>query len=223
MVINITSRRQLRQHIQSKATVLQQAELQERRVTLRHRIERWQDIQGSYMPSVTELRLAQDLEHPEAICLYLPSALQSPSILPCELQEKEKRLRLAQAEDTLVELKRLLRISMSLQDYKIRQIGPSQRANTRARSMITRFREKINRCADRYRAAHSALTALDPGGSWDEEFLELRQEHVRGPGRALDDQSEGRRELSWIWLVQPLSDDGASTKAELDDGECLNR
>ena len=137
MVIDIASRRQLKQRIQSKATVLQQAELQERRVTLRHRIERWQDIQASYMPSVMELRLTQDLQHPETIHLRLPSALHSRSILPYNLREKERRLRLAQAEDSLVELKRLLRISMSLQDYKIRQIGPSQKANTRARSMIT--------------------------------------------------------------------------------------
>jgi hypothetical protein len=174
------------------------------------------------MPSVMELRLAQDdLQHPEVICLYLPSVLHSWSILPFDLWEKERRLRLAQAEDSLIELKRLLRISMSLQDYKIRQIGPGQKANTRARSMITRFREKINRAADRYRGAYSALTALDPGGTWDGEFLELRQEHVRGPGRALEDQSEGRRELSWIWLVKSHSDDGASSKDELDDGECL--
>jgi len=75
-------------------------------------------------------------------------------------------MRIAQADDALAELRKLLRITMGLWSYKNTQIGPSQHASTRARSMIGRFRDKINRAADRYRAAYSALKELDPGGDW---------------------------------------------------------
>ena len=54
--------------------------------------------------------------------------------------------------------------------------------------------------ADRYRAARKALSILDPNGDWERRLLPLRPEDIRGPTRQ-DDESEGRRRLTWIWLV----------------------
>jgi len=138
---------------------------------------------------------------PESMPLKLPSTL--PASLqkscPFNLVQIELRFRLAQAEDSLSELRRLLRIRMSLWNYKSKQIGASQRAGTRARTLINRFTDKVSRCADRYRAAHDALLALDPKGEWQKCLRQLKKADVRAPGRQ-EDESEGFRELSWIWL-----------------------
>ena len=155
----------------------------------------------------------------ENILLYLPSAVGSRIPVMGGLAEKETRLRLAQADDALAELRRLLRITVGLRDYKYTQLGPSQRAGTRARSLISRFQGKIDRCAERYRAARSALLNLDANGDWSQRLFELRKEHVKGPGRGTEDESEGRRDVSWIWLMRSEAlDDGIPTEDEIGHG-----
>ena len=207
----------------NKATISENAEMQRKRNDLYHRIKKWQAIQALYMPSVSEdQRNASERHaaHPECIPLYLPSAM-SPNLRPApDLLEKEKQLWLAQLNDALVELRRLLHITLGLWEYKYTQLGPSQRANTRARSMMMRFKEKVNRVTERYRAARTALVILDPVGSWSQEFLKLKPEHVRLPGRHEDDEGEGRRELSWIWMASSTSDiNTCASEEEIGDSE----
>jgi hypothetical protein len=208
-----------------KMTPEQAVDLENKRYSLRHRIAKWQEVQSVYMPAITELRANTDTNdasahdgdessalsapRPESFQLYLPSGVPQHFWPSGSLVEKERRLRLAQADDALLELKRLLRVTLGLWHYKFTQLGPSQRANTRARSMIARYREKINRCAERYRAARCALLHLDPTGNWITRLKELRVEDVKGPRRE-DDESEGNRELSWIWFVQREAMGGSS-------------
>lgn len=203
---------------------MQVAELQEKRTILQRRITKWCQIQSFYMPGVGDLRGRYDVSegevsHPENLLLYLPSGCRAEYHLSEALVDMEKRLRLAQAEDTLAELRRLLRVKLGLWDYKFSQLGPSQRANTRARSIISRFEDKIGRCAERYRAARLALTKLDATGSWSQRFLELKPEHVKSPGRGNDDESEGRREISWIWMMKV---DGGEVNASVSEEEIGN-
>jgi hypothetical protein len=139
-------------------------------------------------------------ENPEDIPLHLPSGTPKPLWPHEDLVKKEVRLRIAQAADSLSELRRLLRITLGLWEYKYTQLGPSQRAGTRARSLISRFKDKVDKAAEKYRAARTSLLVLDPSGSWSRQFLELKSQDVKGPSRGKDDESEGRRELSWIWL-----------------------
>ena len=178
---------------------------------LYNRIQKWQTTQDFYMPAIMELRAERssetDSSHAESIALHLPSA--NPSAAG-RLVEKEKKLRLAQVDDSLRELRRLLRVTMGLWEYKYTQLGPSQRAGTRARSMISRFQVKVNRCAERYRAARSALLILDPEGTWSQKYLELKPGDVRPPGRGDHEESEGRREISWIWMVRSNDPETAS-------------
>jgi hypothetical protein len=143
---------------------------------------------------------------PEDIQLYLPSACHGLVPVPDDLLAMEKRLRIAQANDSLVELRRLLRISSGLWQFKRTQVGPSQRAATRTRSVISRFTSKISHIANQYRAARQALICLEPNGEWSNSLQELKPEHVRSPGRHEDDRSEGHREVSWIWMAQSHSE-----------------
>lgn len=219
------------------------AELEERRNVLRRRLKSWMESRNLYIPliaedfattSSTESSHAMSADHPpEAMSLGLPSTL-AESLLQnsgtFNLVEIELRFRLAQADESLSELRRLLRVTMGLTDYKSKQIGPSQRAGTRARNLINRFRDKVSRCAERYKAARNALLALDPQGKWKIRLLQLKDEDIRTPGRG-EDESEGFREVPWIWRgtrqnvpqhdssleqIRPLSDE------EFDDCEDMN-
>ena len=229
------------------ATDHEMRELITKRNVLRHRIDKWREIQIVYMPSVTK-HLAQSVspddedqlfECPEAIPLCLPSTL-SPDVIstiPPKFIEIEKCLRVSQADDSLNDLRRFLRITMGLWDYKHTQIGSSQRHGTRMYTSIGTYREKVNRCASRYRAARNALSVLDPGGTWTTHLQELKSTDIQPPMRDMEkipkpkgargkhdttrrdpETSEGRRALSWIWLAaQP---DGAeSAQPEIDESE----
>lgn len=190
------------------------ATLEEQRNVLRRRLNNWMEARNLYIPLISEDHAtisSTDSSHPDTTSDgHLPETmpLNLPSALPASLQQScpfklaqiELRFRLAQAEDALTELRRLLRITMGLRDYKAKQIGPSQRAGTRARNLINRFQDKVFRCVKRYRVAHNALLALDPMGEWQTRLQQLKDEDIRAPGRG-DNESEGNRQLSWIWLV----------------------
>jgi hypothetical protein len=99
------------QGIRGKKTTPQLAGLQERRNALLSRIQRWQGIQSLYMPAVMEA--TEDvgdhcIAQPETIPLHLPSGMPQTLGSIDGLADKERRLRLAQADDALIELRRLL-------------------------------------------------------------------------------------------------------------------
>lgn len=182
---------------------------------------------------------AQDREKPEQAALWLPSHMPRhlwESGCVGGLIEKEKQLRHADASDALAGLRRQLRIMMGVFNYKKTHVsGSGQRANTRARTLMSQISDKVHLCADRYRAARLALTKLDPDGEWQKIYLPLHTKDVRGPGRDWDDTpegrraarvsgidgedtSEGRREMSWLWLT-PSTRSQASPNDEFEVAE----
>jgi hypothetical protein len=178
---------------------------------------------SSSTTSTPSLPASSSTIHPEKIPLYLPSSIpRSLWTSGCSpgLVEKEKRLRLAQADDGLQELRRQLRISATLIDYKREQHCTSQRMATRTRGLLSRFHDKTHRAAERYTAAFDALSILDPGGDWTVRLKHLdHSKDLRSPRRDLDeDPSESKRELSWIWLVQRADSDAATTD-EINDSQ----
>jgi hypothetical protein len=236
------------------ATDHEMRELITKRNVLRRRIDKWREIQSVYMPSITT-HLAQSVcpddddqffECPEAIPLCLPSTLPPDiiSTIPPKIVEIEKCLRVSQADDSLNDIRKFLRITMGLWDYKRAHVGPSQRNGTRMYASISTYREKVNRCASRYRAARDALSVLDPGGTWATRLQELKSTDIRPPIRDMEkipkpkgvrrahnttrkdpEASEGRRALSWIWLAaQPQGaesggDDVESGQSEIDESK----
>jgi hypothetical protein len=118
---------------------------------------------------------SDERQRPESVDLRLPSGVPRNMwpTLAAGLIDKEKRLRVAQAHDGLAELRKMLRVTMGLWQYKQTQLGPSQRANTRARSMIERYRKKVERCADRYRSARAALLLLATGRIFENCTLKM--------------------------------------------------
>ena len=199
-------------HLKSKRkfTTVEETELQEKRNALRRRIDSWLEIRKIYISEISATSDedarpdTQRKDRPESIPLGLPSALSPPlrsSTCLFGIADIERRIRLAQADDALSELRRQLRITMTLWDYKRTQVGPSQKASTRTYALINRFKEKTTRCVARYRSARAALLALDPDGGWKSRLQELQDADIRGPGKQ-DGETEGTCELSWIWLVE---------------------
>ncbi len=147
---------------------------------------------------------APGLMKAENIRLWMPSSLPPVlrSSLPAGLSDKERRLRIAQADDSLEDLRRLRRIITGIADFsRLNVTGTGQRTGGKVRTLFGKFQEKVRRAAERYRTARAALVSLDKGGKWEGRFKELRDSDIRGPGREHDVASEGRYEMSWIWLV----------------------
>ncbi|KAA1479653.1 hypothetical protein DENSPDRAFT_789438, partial [Dentipellis sp. KUC8613] len=231
--------------LSEKFTTKKKLTLQDKRNALHHRIQAWRQVQCLYMPVVTTLlpKAADDespvqeaprlntsedvsIPKPEKEKLWMPSDL-SPShratgILP-GLADKELRLREAEAEDALHEIRRLIRIHLGLRHYKKTQVdGPSQKRNTRTREMISTFLLKRDRQFERYNAARAALDRLQPeiDAPWRARLLPMCKSDLVDPSgddgedddgdptrkgkKALEQRrrkalGEGKKEIPWIW------------------------
>ena len=198
-----------------KKTSKQLADLEEKRSALIRQIVIWRPIQLAYTPCVASLLPLDAVDsdsyycNPESIPLYFPSSL-PPEIRQCpelkEIREVEQRLREAQANDALADIRRLRRVIQGLWQFKkVNVSGTGNRANTRTLDSYSRIHTKLQHVANCYHVAYSALIALDPNGQWKEQFKELKPLDIQGPGRNPDNPEDGnsnsRFEPSWIWLV----------------------
>ncbi|KAF9470194.1 hypothetical protein BDN70DRAFT_821649, partial [Pholiota conissans] len=214
---------------QNKGTLSskQSADLLEKRNALNRRILLWRDVQLAYTPSIAPL-LLKESSSPSGISalaeealLFLPSSLSATLREPIQhIATKELRLRKAQAEEALEDVRRGRRMITGLTQFKKLNIsGAGNKANTRMRTLYDRLQARIQRAANRYRAARDALQQLEPDGIWSAQFHLLNANDIRGPGRQSDDpvQVRNRRfEQSWIWSVGH-SIGKESTEEEFDD------
>jgi hypothetical protein len=154
-----------------------------------------------------------DSEVPESIPLVLPSELEPArrdAVCLHKVAEYEQQLRLAQLQDSLIELRRVRRIRYSLlMNHRTQIAGEGGRPNTRSRTVVNSVDERIDKFTQRYRTAYSALLRLDPTGTWQETYLELKNEDNRGPGKEDNEGplGDGSYTLSWIWLANPRARD----------------
>lgn len=273
MTFSYHSRRALQFRDDDLHTEKEITSLQERRNVLQSRLNTWFKIQNFYIPVAQTLRGVQDVDDAgasghvetydmedasplstdhdaEKAKLFLPSQL-PPSLWSTGcifgLHDIELKLRVAQASDALEQLKQHLCVYSGLLRYKIDQVsGPGQKSNTRARIILDRFRDKITRCAERYRVSHAALERLDPTGDWQLHLKALLVSDVQGPnGSSPDDlylpmskhskrlrgTGEGTRQVSWIWRVRrnisnmntvglsSVEGSTAATESDVDDRE----
>ncbi|PIL29361.1 hypothetical protein GSI_09412 [Ganoderma sinense ZZ0214-1] len=204
--------RTLRLRAPTGTSISELADQQTKRNVLSRRIELWQAIQDVHMPTVSPLRSEHASRSaapikPEDVQLWLPSAL-PPTYRSVEslsgLQDKERRLHLAQMSDSLEDIRRIRRVLAAISEFKRLNVsGTGQRAVTRTLGVYNRFLVKERRCTERYRAARTAMVALDPTGKWVETYKVLLDGDLRGPRRDDDEvvSSEGCYEISWIWLT----------------------
>lgn len=214
-------RRRLKADIgkQGHTTDIQKAAIQQQRNSLQRKIDAWKRIQALYTPAAQLLDstvdspswYTSDMIAPEDTKLWLPSAL-CGRLMVCDarLLTIEWELRYAQAGDALEEIRQSLRLRGHMYTFK-RDWIRGQTANTRAQGALTRVEAKATAAAEKYRAARAALStlALVLGNiGWDDKYKVLdRTEDIRGMSVPKYGESEGRKKLSWIWLVEGVGDD----------------
>jgi hypothetical protein len=199
-------------------TSKQIADIEEKRTSLLRVIQSWRQIQLAYMPQAASFIASMSAitseggelvpEAAEKVLLYLPSSLPPHIRNQTELHDicdKERRLREAQADDSLAHIRRLRRVIQGMWQFKKISIsGTGNRPNTRMLTTYQSLTNNIQKHAHIYRSAYAALQVLDPGGMWSRRLRTLLDKDIRGPGKDPDDlMQNGRYEPSWIWLVAP--------------------
>ena len=221
-------RRQLASAIKKKSprSDTQIASIQEKRNALMWKIGKWRELQLIYMPGaiVNPLQISEDdaednIEMAENVSLFLPSNVdpgRRESVCPQQVAEHERLLRMAQLQDSLVELRHTRKVRRRLSvNHRTQIAGQGQRANTRSRAVINNIENRITKFVERYRATYHALLQLDPTGNWQETFLELKDSDNRGPGKEVDEEGvgDGSYFRSWIWSSNPQVSNLANDEA----------
>ena len=199
---------------------------------LHHHINNWCRIQIIYMAGVTQIHKSQSTllpistpTHPEHEVLYLPlsitSDFQLSSCIP-GLIYTECHIHVGQADNALNEVRWQLHITLLIIRFKCGQQQASQQLSQKSRALMAKFKNKMNQATNWYIAAYTALTTLDPDGSWASHLQRLditkdlhlprweeangldEKQEVCGKGMRFrgQKQSENRQELSWIWRAK---------------------
>lgn len=199
--------------------------------TLIRKIEAWSNYQVLYMPGVARLKdnALQKFDHSvelkaHEIPLWLPSQIRSQIAVPEHYRRLEFNLRIPQASEALDELRAQLQVRAHLFKVKDRFVR-GQAANTRARNVLDGIQKKIDRFVMEYRTAYGALCGLGPllgETSWKETYLPLQNEDIRDLSEGKANQSEGRREISWIWRTTSLDQIDKPEEGYYREGSCYS-
>ncbi|KAJ7170315.1 hypothetical protein C8R43DRAFT_1120743 [Mycena crocata] len=175
-------------------TTIQATTLQRQRTLLLGKISALHDVQGTYMPGLSQWFAQQDpplavpdKAKPETIPIYLPSRLPTEArqgICIEGLAAHEDALRAAQAGESLRDLRAALRTRTFAHQFQ-RKLQQSQGMWTKSRTLTEGIEDRVRAASSRYRMAHAALLRLRGGGDWQMELQELRQEDIRGMNERL--------------------------------------
>ena len=171
------------------------------------------------LPQVSEDDSAEPVE---TIPLIFPSRLEPENRnRTClhQVAEHERLLRMAQLQDSLIELRHTRKIRHKLlMNHHVQIAGQGQRASTRSRAVLASVEDRIIKYVERYRIAYQALLRLDPAGNWRKTFLELKDSDNRGPGKEREEEraGDGKYFRSWIWSANPQA--ALSVEARPADG-----
>jgi hypothetical protein len=202
MALTLHARRKLQFDISTlsqHATDNQLGKIQERK------IDSWAAIQDLYVPNLAllwRISYGPHDDQPQTTTLWLPSVISGKIACDRRLYMFEWALRVAQANDSLQDLRQYLQLCSHLYKHKDR-FATGQQANTRANASISRVQQQINACVTRYRVSRQGLLSLVPqlsmGDSWMVSLPELHDGDVRGMTIGEEGETEGRRTISWIW------------------------
>ena len=196
------------------STVRHQVDSLELQNTVSRNLAEFRRSQRIFMPALGPILddACDDEPTEDSFKLFLPSELSVDDRVawcPPDTPALEFRFRYAQADDSLAEMHRLLRLNRNLRDENSKHLHMAQRSLTRTKGLFESFHTRIHRFANRYSHARNAMLALDPdqrlSPGWMNRFRELDGKDIRGPGREENDTSEGQFKPLWIWLVPHLS------------------
>ncbi|KIJ11640.1 hypothetical protein PAXINDRAFT_164080 [Paxillus involutus ATCC 200175] len=202
-------------------TDTQKTKVQQQSNGLMRHLEAWAKIQTLFIPGVASLRsmdsqsTTEKPPTPEDFDFHLPSQVCRSVACPLQLEQIEWQLRKGQAYDALDELHQALRSHSYMLKFKD-QFLCGQGPNIRARNCLKSVDNKVNASAVKYCAAHNALSVLSELlkiVGWSNTFPALANDDICAMTEGMNDSSEGRRTLSWIWKSCKKA-----TEDELDEG-----
>ncbi|KAG6822518.1 hypothetical protein H0H92_013535, partial [Tricholoma furcatifolium] len=227
-------------------TDAQKASAQQQSTLILKKIQRFHDMQRILMPG---LHLDEKLDfHSPSSPIFLPSSITERRTEICldGVIDAEDRLREARLSESLINLRRQLRIRVFARKYKDENAS-SQGSFTRMRALHNQIQEKIRTAADQYIASRAALYQLRGSGSWESVYQILEP----GDIRSLNEQTikdteesarewahrtahrgdppfttstlslqvgEGHRTISWIWRSVTSGEADADADQSLNDG-----
>jgi hypothetical protein len=168
------------------------------------------------MPAISALQSQLDrMAGPDEIRaqdipLWLPSNVGLDGPCDLQLQKYEWKLRYAQANDSLNDMRRHLCYRSHLWKHKDRFIR-GQTLSMQSHTIIDQCTAKLDACIERYTVARQALVVLAPlldMMGWENTLKVLNKDmDVHTLTEPLFGDSEGSQTLSWIWLTTLATDD----------------
>jgi hypothetical protein len=200
----------------SKTTTLQASELQTKRTAILKLIQKFRNHQPVYMPGlITHLNSIQwkeaggDLQSPETMQLWLPSAIKDrqirSKICPESLCAIEAELCFAQLVEALANLRRQLRQRVYMAKLKTKN-GNGQAYWLKSNTFLAQVEGRIRVFSAQYNAARTALLILRGEGTWSETYRELKPEDIRSISQNAATRQEAA-ELKWTRGLAGLSED----------------
>ncbi|KAL1724879.1 hypothetical protein EV714DRAFT_222349 [Schizophyllum commune] len=185
-------------------TSTQQLDVLKKRAKLRKSVDKFRSWQRIYMPSLTDHLSHGDLgiyskviDETEHMRLFLPSELPdaarkaacAPGVVATETT-----LRAAEAEQSLEDLRRALRVKTATNQFRqanVRHIGMATRAHT----AFDKIAKRVHIAKMRYRFARNCLLHLRGPGEWERQLRPLNDEDIRALNeRALTAEERAERE-----------------------------
>ncbi|EAU83273.2 hypothetical protein CC1G_12790 [Coprinopsis cinerea okayama7 len=143
------------------STDLQRAKVTQRSTSVQRRIDAWMTLQNIFMPMVAGQRESETgpADTTFDIPLHLPSSVCSTMLLEARLLECEQRLRVAQAETALHDIRVLLLMRTQLWKSRKRHVSGTRQL-TQSSALLAKIKEKLDRLTDKYRYCRTALVNL---------------------------------------------------------------
>jgi hypothetical protein len=215
-------------------TADREGKLQERRLAMIGKMRKLRNLQNIFTPgAITALERDEAARDPDAapipiekVKLYLPSELTGSDLrYGCQrgVAEMEARLRVAQCDDALANIRSRLHAKRFLISFRDCNITGQIRA-TKSRTLIQQVGERVTASSQKYTQARNALIQLEGADAYP-RFKELKQQDLMLDGEVQDDDAlavkrlkmiavgkgkrtprhvkgSSKRVMSWIWTAQ---------------------
>ena len=160
----------------------------------------------------------------EDIPLYLPASIPKPALhyIHKHLFVYEFQLWEAQAYKALDELRYHLQYWAYQWNFKKQNII-GQSAQTQAQNIIAHVESSVQASASKYKAMHDTMSVLSKlsknKSNWWSILKPLAKEDICHLSEKGENESDGKKTISWIWVVQGVAEKDSVENAGLQEGE----